>query len=152
MNPYIDTASCNNLWLGYCVCVGVLPSPIQEPVDAGCTQYDKVSPSSTCDTIASANGISLAEFYEWNPSIDRTRCNNLWLGYYVCVRSRPAPIKEPVADNCRTYHKVSQSTETCDAVARASGISLADLHRWNPSINAACTNLWLGYYICTGVY
>ncbi len=38
----------------------------------------------TCDTISSANGISLANFYAWNPAVGST-CTTLLAGYYVCV-------------------------------------------------------------------
>lgn len=150
-NPSVN-AACSNLKVGYYTCVGVLPSPIQGPVDEACNKYHKVASSSTtCQAIADYNDIKLSSFKAWNPSINAA-CSNLKVGYYTCVGILPSPIQEPVVGNCNKYHKVSSSSTTCKAIAEYEGISVSDFNSWNPSITKTCNNLWLNYYVCVGVY
>lgn len=150
-NPSVN-AACSNLKVGYYTCVGILPSPIQTPVNANCNKYHKVSSSSTtCQAIADYNSIKLSDFKTWNPSIN-TGCSNLKVGYYTCVGILPSPIQAPVAGNCNKYHKVASASTTCKAIADYNGISIADFNKWNPSITSTCNNLWLDYYVCVGVY
>lgn len=61
-----------------------------------------------------------------------------------------SPTMPGVAANCDRFHLV-ESGDTCDAIASSSGITSAQLRAWNTEINAACSNLWLDYYICTRV-
>jgi hypothetical protein len=49
------------------------------------------------------------------------------------------------------YHKVASSATTCQAIADYWGIKLADFKSWNPSLNSACSNLKVGYHVCTDV-
>jgi hypothetical protein len=37
-----------------------------------------------CSVIANQYGISLDDFYKWNPGVG-PRCESLWQGYAVCV-------------------------------------------------------------------
>lgn len=43
-----------------------------------------VSPGVYCQDIATQNGITLEEFYEWNPALGGD-CSGLWLNYAYCV-------------------------------------------------------------------
>lgn len=61
-----------------------------------------------------------------------------------------SPIMPGAADNCNRYHMI-QSGDTCDAVASKNGITVSQLKSWNTEINDSCSNLWLDYYVCTGV-
>lgn len=61
------------------------------------------------------------------------------------------PIMPGAAENCNRYYKI-QSGDTCDAVASRNGITVAQLNGWNTEINDSCSNLWLDYYVCTGVH
>ncbi|KAL6233083.1 hypothetical protein BDW75DRAFT_196167 [Aspergillus navahoensis] len=175
-NPYIDD-HCSNLWLDYYVCVHVsgastttsepapaqtstapstgsdtntnAPSPTQAGIDANCDKYHKVVSGDQCDTIESQYGITHADFSAWNPSID-DRCSNLWLDYYVCVHVAPKPQMPDITSDCKSYHKV-QSGEGCWAIDSAYGITLDQFRKWNPTIDASCSNLWVDYYVCVGV-
>jgi len=55
-----------------------------------------------------------------------------------------------IAENCDRFYKI-KSGDQCDTIAASNGISVAQLRSWNTEINAACSNLWLDYYICTHV-
>lgn len=62
------------------------PSPIQEGMVANCNNFYLVKASDGfCGDIATKNGISLANFYAWNPAVG-PGCGALWLDtYYWCV-------------------------------------------------------------------
>jgi LysM repeat protein len=53
-----------------------------------------------------------------------------------------------VDPKCSRFHKI-KSGDQCDSIAASAGISVAQLKSWNTEINAACSNLWLDYYVCT---
>jgi hypothetical protein len=150
-NPSLDNG-CSNLKVNHHVCVGVLPSPIQEPVAANCNKYHQVASSSTtCQAIADYNEIKLEEFHNWNPSI-KTACSNLKLNQYVCVGVLPSPIQDPVAANCNKYHFVKSSATTCQAIADYNRITIADFFKWNPEIaKPGCNNLLLNHWVCVRV-
>ncbi|KAI5917129.1 hypothetical protein F4810DRAFT_716755 [Camillea tinctor] len=101
---------------------------------------------------------SLDEFYSWNPQVDEY-CSNLYPGEVVCVGvgnttnpqpSCPAPVKPGIVGNCDACYKVVDS-DYCYAVAADHGITLDQLLAWNPDLNAACSNLEVGYNYCVGV-
>ncbi|KAK0744621.1 hypothetical protein B0T21DRAFT_280736 [Apiosordaria backusii] len=64
--------------------------------------------------------------------------------------SAQSPQMPGLAANCNRYHYV-QSGDTCAVVAANNGISVAQFLSWNTAVDSGCTNLWLGYYVCTGV-
>ncbi|KAK3934192.1 hypothetical protein QBC46DRAFT_325534 [Diplogelasinospora grovesii] len=92
-NPAID-AQCDNLFLGYYVCVGVPgsatspptsgPTPQMPGIVSNCKSFHLVQSGDNCFNIDNAVGITLAQFLSWNKDVD-ANCDNLWLGYYVCV-------------------------------------------------------------------
>lgn len=55
-----------------------------------------------------------------------------------------------IVDNCKRYHLIA-SGDQCDAIARKYGISTAQFRSYNTNVNAQCSNMWLGYYVCVGV-
>ncbi|RPA93364.1 hypothetical protein L873DRAFT_1816021 [Choiromyces venosus 120613-1] len=96
-------SDCSGLWSGYYACVGTgatgdpntpvgpavpatpaKPSPTQSGIPSSCKKWHLVASGDTCASIASSQGISLANFYSWNPAVGST-CASLWLGYWVCV-------------------------------------------------------------------
>ncbi|CAF3562915.1 unnamed protein product [Fusarium graminearum] len=98
-NTAIDK-SCNGLWAGYNVCIGVIgqkpkpspttpggvqtPSPIQKNMVKGCKKFHLVQSTTTCASIQNYYKISWANLYKWNPSIG-SGCAALWAKYWVCV-------------------------------------------------------------------
>ncbi|KAJ5788836.1 uncharacterized protein N7518_005847 [Penicillium psychrosexuale] len=102
-------------------------------------------------------GVTLAQLYEWNPSIGKT-CTNLWLGYAYCVKGPTAtasssagtPTQTGIASNCNEYYTVV-SGDSCAAVEGAFEITFAQLYEWNPVIGSDCQYLDVGYAICVGV-
>ncbi|ROW06500.1 hypothetical protein VMCG_04275 [Cytospora schulzeri] len=97
---YTPSKACSNLFLDYYwVCVGVPgatttsssaaptptgPTPQMPGIVSNCADYYLVASGDTCEKIDSANGITLTDFLSWNTDVD-ANCDNLWLGYYVCV-------------------------------------------------------------------
>ncbi|KAM7203245.1 hypothetical protein V8F33_002236 [Rhypophila sp. PSN 637] len=60
------------------------PAPIQPGIIDGCTAYNEVVSGDGCWAISNQYGIDLSDFYLWNPGVG-SECENLWLGYAVCV-------------------------------------------------------------------
>lgn len=141
-------------------------TPIMPGAAENCNRYYKIRSGDTCDAVASRNGITVSQLKSWNTEINDS-CSNLWLDYYVCTgisgatappstttsgppESTVSPIMPGADANCDRYYKI-ESGDTCDAVASKNGITVAQLKTWNTEINAACSNLWLDYYVCTRV-
>ncbi|KAL8782913.1 MAG: hypothetical protein Q9213_005025 [Squamulea squamosa] len=61
------------------------PAPLEPSTIASCKQYYKVLDGDNCYSIATAFKITLDQFNQWNPYAGASQCQNLWLGYYVCV-------------------------------------------------------------------
>lgn len=95
-------------------------------------------------------------------------CTNLWLGYYVCVHvpgatttsqgsstptdtpSGPTPQMPGIVENCQSFHQVA-SGDSCWSIYTDAGISFEQFLSYNSDVDSSCSNLWLGYYVCTGV-
>ncbi|KAJ5793096.1 uncharacterized protein N7503_009074 [Penicillium pulvis] len=102
----------------------------------------------------------------WYKILTSVECTNLWLDYYVCIQvpgatttPAPKPTTEPsgptppmpgIIANCKSYHLV-QAGDSCYSIETAAKITLAQFRAWNTLIDAACSNLWLEYYVCVGV-
>lgn len=111
-NPAVGS-TCASLWVDDYVCVGVAasvssaviatsfvtstatpasasstpqatPTPIETGMVDDCDAFHLVVSGDECATIVSDAGITLDEFYEWNPTVGDT-CSSLWVGYYVCI-------------------------------------------------------------------
>ncbi|KAJ5219440.1 uncharacterized protein N7498_001539 [Penicillium cinerascens] len=193
-NPTVGSG-CSSLWLGYYVCTGITddlttatipaitttagngiptPSPIQSGMVTDCDQFHLVVSDDSCAAIASRAGISIADFYTWNPTVG-SRCSSLWLGYYVCIDvvgytpsktttttlktttiskgngiTTPTPTQVGMVADCNKFYLVGTGA-SCAAVASEEGVTLSQIESWNSGVGSACTDLWLGYYICVGV-
>lgn len=67
-------------------CPGEWP-PAPGPTQAGippCTKWVLQKNGVYCADMAKAAGITLAQFYTWNPAVG-TNCGGLWAGYAYCV-------------------------------------------------------------------
>lgn len=145
------------------------PTPTQTGMVSNCNAFHKVVSGDQCGTIASTAGISLDNFYAWNPAVGTT-CQYLYLDYYVCIGvigmtasstptanstptgngiSTPTPTQTSMVSNCNSFHLVVSSDE-CGTIASSAGIPLESFYAWNPAVGASCGSLWAGYYVCVG--
>jgi LysM repeat protein len=130
-----------------------------------CSRFYEVQTGDTCTTIASDAGVTIAQLADWNTEIGGTACTGIWAGYYLCTGviggtptdpmptpdPTPKPIQDGMVDNCNRWHLVDTGDE-CGTIASEAGITVAQLTTWNTGIGgAACTGMWAGYYLCTGV-
>ncbi|KIM98195.1 carbohydrate-binding module family 50 protein, partial [Oidiodendron maius Zn] len=60
------------------------PTPYQTGMATNCNKFHLVVSGDQCGTIASNAGITLANFYAWNPAVGST-CAYLDLRDYVCI-------------------------------------------------------------------
>ncbi len=203
-NPAVGS-DCTSLWLSTYVCVGTLgqatvttkttassttassttttgngistPTPTQTGMVSNCNSFYYVVSGDSCPSIASQYGISLAQFYAWNPAVG-SDCTSLWVNTYCCVGivgqtaststsstsstssttstttgngvSTPTPTQTGMVSNCDSFHYVA-SGDSCPSIASQYGISLAQFYAWNPAVGSDCTSLWLNTYCCVGV-
>jgi hypothetical protein len=61
----------------------------------------------------------------------------------------PQPEQSGIVGNCNKYYKVV-SGDGCDVIEKKNGITDAQFRKWNTGIDAGCTNVFLGYYVCVG--
>ncbi|KAL6235925.1 hypothetical protein BDW75DRAFT_250559 [Aspergillus navahoensis] len=191
-NPAVGS-SCAYLDLGDYVCVGVIgtsaavtnttttttgngistPSPIQSGMVSSCDSFYLVESGDTCAAIAEDHGVSLVDFYAWNPAVG-TSCAYLGLGDYVCVGimesvsssasasvsatttmtgngiTTPTPTQTGMVSNCDQFYYVVAG-DGCANIAAAEGVTVAELEQWNPAVGDDCSNLWAKTYLCVGV-
>jgi hypothetical protein len=50
-----------------------------------CAKFHLVKTGDTCSRVATANGISLADFLKWNPDVGGSSCGKLQRDAYACV-------------------------------------------------------------------
>ncbi|KAI1131229.1 LysM domain protein [Nemania abortiva] len=153
------------------------PSPVQTGIATNCNKFYLVANGDGCYDIAAAQGITLTDFYAWNPAVGNT-CATLLAGYYVCVGvtgstattttttttttkavstttktsgiMTPTPIQTGIAGNCNAFYLV-KSGDSCYDIAAAKSISLNDFYAWNPAVGNTCATLISGYYVCVGI-
>ncbi|KAK1779165.1 hypothetical protein QBC45DRAFT_432873 [Copromyces sp. CBS 386.78] len=166
-------ADCSNLWLDYYVCVHIPGAVTQKPttttmatststaapaatnspqmpgIVADCDGYHKIVSGDQCDTIATKYGITTDMFLSYNSYVN-AQCSNLWLDYYVCVHVTPTPLMPGVVSNCKKYYQI-QSGDSCWSIYSGAGITFEQFRQYNTGVDETCSNLWLGYYVCTGV-
>ncbi|OTA73850.1 carbohydrate-binding module family 50 protein, partial [Hypoxylon sp. CO27-5] len=58
--------------------------PTQSGIAPNCRSCYTVVSGDTCLSITQPRGVSLADFYAWNPSVN-SGCTNLQPGYNYCV-------------------------------------------------------------------
>ncbi|KAM7221626.1 carbohydrate-binding module family 50 protein [Rhypophila decipiens] len=140
------------------------PTPLQREIVSNCDAFYMVKDKETCDTVAKANGISVAQLQQWNPSAG-SNCAGLWANAYACVSTightptpvapgngiqTPSPLQQQIVSNCDAFYKV-QRDENCDKVASKNGISVSQLQQWNPSVGSNCAGLWADAYACVSI-
>ena len=179
-NTAIGGKACNGLWADAYVCVSIIghtprptkpgngiatPTPTQPGMVSNCDAFHKVATGDSCDTIASKNGITVAQFLEWNTAIGGKACNGLWADAYVCVSiightptptkpgngiATPTPTQKGMVFNCDAFYKV-KSGDTCATIATKNGVTVAQLAKWNDVGGTACPGLWANSYICVSI-
>jgi LysM domain len=147
------------------------PTPYQTGLASNCNSFHLVVSGDECDTIATEYGISLTQFYTWNPAVG-SECQYLDLGDYVCVDvisvtpttvvtattssnpyngiTTPTPYQTGMVTNCDAFHLVA-SGDQCGDLATEYDISLDQFYSWNPAVGSTCEYLDLGDYVCVGV-
>ncbi|KAI1127539.1 hypothetical protein F5Y10DRAFT_191562 [Nemania abortiva] len=146
------------------------PSPVQTGIAANCDKFLLVTSGNSCSNISTTEGITLDDFYAWNPAVGDT-CADLLAGDYVCVGvsgtptstvssptasqtidvATPVPTQSGMTANCDNFAIVDSSSETCSDIASAAGITLAEFYAWNPAVGDTCSNLLVDYWVCVGV-
>ncbi|TQV92641.1 Peptidoglycan-binding Lysin subgroup [Cordyceps javanica] len=189
-NPAVSRDCVTNFWLGQAYCVGVSdgsgsqppvttttstapskptpPAPTHSGQPDDCNKWAVVQSGDTCGSVASKNGISLDQFYAWNPAVSKDCVTNFWLGQAYCVGrsgggggtptttaptkpTPPAPTHTGQPANCNKW-AVVKSGDSCGSVASANGISVDQFYKWNPAVSKDCvTNFWIGQAYCVGV-
>lgn len=105
-----------------------------------CNRFRKVTLDGQCASIVAEAGISLADFYSWNPAVG-SKCTTLWADNYVCtgiIGSTPTePVDNGVAtpatthpgmtNHCNKFYLV-KANDQCGSVASSQGISLTELY------------------------
>ncbi|KAK6515152.1 hypothetical protein TWF506_007497 [Arthrobotrys conoides] len=113
-NPAIKS-DCTGLWAQYYICVRLIgmatttttkkttttskkptttgngvttPSPIQTGMTKNCKGFRYVQGDDSCANIQTRFKITFQQLYSWNPAIG-SKCEALWLKYYVCVAVLP---------------------------------------------------------------
>lgn len=60
------------------------PTPTQSGMVRTCKDFYLVVPGDGCYDLAASAGITLDDFYAWNPAVG-SDCGGLWPDYYVCI-------------------------------------------------------------------
>ncbi|KAI8883341.1 carbohydrate-binding module family 50 protein [Backusella circina FSU 941] len=81
-NPQINT-KCTNLYPGKSYCVR---KHSESTLEKACVESYFVKDSDTCITVTKAHGITLDQFYDMNPSVNRGSCDNLLTGGTYCIK------------------------------------------------------------------
>ncbi|KAL5365890.1 hypothetical protein BJX96DRAFT_159953 [Aspergillus floccosus] len=197
-NPAVKN-DCSGLQPGYYVCVGVSGStattitsrtttaaptatttsaysPQQSGIASNCDRYYFVESGNTCAVIAADYGITLSNFYAWNPAVGSS-CANLQAGYWVCVGvsgnppattattkatttttkstttattgTGPSPTQAGIVTDCSTYYQ-ARDGDSCWSIVneKYTYLTQAQFYAWNPAVGSSCSNLQLGYYYC----
>ncbi|KAH6655548.1 hypothetical protein BKA67DRAFT_657480 [Truncatella angustata] len=204
-NPAIGS-NCENLWLNTSYCVagpgwddedahyytgtdagtatstGTVtstsgpPGPTQTGITADCNKWYVAQAGDGCYDIAADNGITLDQFYSWNPAVG-SNCENLWPDEAYCIGvsssssttttptstttpstttsatqtsvTPPGPTQSGIPANCNLYAVATGGG--CYDFAAANNITLDQLYEWNPVLNNDCENFWAEEAYCVGV-
>jgi hypothetical protein len=149
------------------------PSPIQDGMVTNCDGFYLVKSGDQCQSIADGNGITLTQFYAFNPAVG-TQCESLWGGTYACIHilgtgpnavtkspptttaaasnriTTPKSIQPGIVGNCNSFYLV-QPGEACAAIADKNSITLSQFYAWNTQVGTGCSSLWANAYACVGI-
>ncbi|OGM41739.1 LysM domain protein [Aspergillus bombycis] len=191
-NPAVK-ADCSGLQPSYYVCVGVAGStsstttskattasptttsaphsPQQSGIISSCNNYYFVEAGDGCVLIATKHGITLGDFYAWNPAVGSS-CSSLQAGYWVCVGvsggtttthatttktttstttagTGPTPTQSGITADCSAYYQAQEGDDCWSIINKKySYLTAAKFYEWNPAIGPSCSNLQQGYYYC----
>ncbi|KAH7305459.1 hypothetical protein B0I35DRAFT_381589 [Stachybotrys elegans] len=190
-NPAVSKDCVTNFWVGQAYCVGIAgdggpptvtttsstrteeqpkptpPAPTHTGQPANCNKWDVVEEGDSCSSIASDNGISTDQFFDWNPAVSRDCVSNFWLGNAYCVGvsgsggnppttttrnpTPPAPTHTGQPANCNKWDVVVEG-DSCGSIAADNGISTDQFFSWNPAVSRDCVNnFWVGQAYCVGL-
>ncbi|KAH7075512.1 hypothetical protein BKA63DRAFT_602897 [Paraphoma chrysanthemicola] len=88
------------------------PTPVQSGMVNNCDDFYLVKDNEICADIVKAYGISLEQFYAWNPAVGNT-CSALRATYYVCVSTvgvSPSTLKTTIKPTSTSWVKPSLCT------------------------------------------
>ncbi|KAI4233605.1 MAG: hypothetical protein LQ349_004318 [Xanthoria aureola] len=160
--------------------LGQVPTAAPAPTQAGiipiCNSYAKAVGGDYCQKFAQANSITPDQLYAWNNILGSGGSNcsiQFFANYYYCVgvsggtatsslppaptttsTTAPSPTQTGIPSYCNKYGQAQPGT-SCSAFASSNQVSPNDLYAWNPILGASGTNcntqLFAGYYYCTGI-
>ncbi|KAI0439810.1 hypothetical protein F4803DRAFT_529643 [Xylaria telfairii] len=141
------------------------PTPTQDGMVSNCDAFYFVKKGDNCQTIADNNGITLAQFMTWNPTVG-SGCTGLWLDAYVCVSiightptkttttttatcatAHPTPTQPGSICACKQWYKPAKN-EFCADIEKKFGITAAQFNQWNPQVGSDCKGLFADYNVC----
>ncbi|KAJ5903926.1 hypothetical protein N7504_006309 [Penicillium tannophilum] len=125
-NPGVKT-DCSGLKANEYVCITGMVS--------NCNAFYEVVSDDPCYDIANDHGVSLFNFYAWNPAVN-TDCSGLQVtehGFYMYK-----------------FYKVVPG-DSCVDIASEYGISTSSFYAWNPAVKTDCTGLQADEYVCVAV-
>ncbi|KAF3913933.1 hypothetical protein ABW21_db0206246 [Orbilia brochopaga] len=132
-----------------------IPGPTREGTAPNCNKWALAN--TLCENILSQNGITIAQFYAWNPTVN-SDCTGMWGGYAYCVgvsggttttskvtttssAAIPGPTRDGTATSCTRWKLAN--------ILKEAGITIAQFYAWNKSVGPDCTNMWPDYAYCT---
>ena len=117
-------------WISYpillCLCITLTSA-------AECSKYVKVASGDYCYKLWTDNGLTEAQFHDFNPGIN---CDALQLGQNICVK---------IAEECSKTYKIA-SGDYCYKIWTDNNLTEPQFHDFNPDIN--CDALQIGQQIC----
>ncbi|KAG5746608.1 hypothetical protein H9Q70_010692 [Fusarium xylarioides] len=141
------------------------PDSLQLGIVSNCDKFYMVKSGEGCATVASKNGITLAEFYKWNTKVG-SACTALYADAYACVSvlghnaptpvqtskpsngiKTPSPIQDGTTKDCEKFHFV-KSTTTCASIEDYYELPFATFKSWNPAVGNKCESLLANYWVC----
>ncbi|KAL3421595.1 LysM domain-containing protein [Phlyctema vagabunda] len=139
-------------------------------IAATCDVY-VLNTNETCNSIASAAGISTIQLQTWNTNINPL-CNNLarFVNSTFCISNpagnytmpvnnigaptfvttaapEPTNVGQNTTTRCGRFYEV-KSEETCQTISQKFSIPLDDFYFLNPEVNTNCTNLLADVSYC----
>ncbi|KAI8959037.1 hypothetical protein F5Y11DRAFT_359517 [Daldinia sp. FL1419] len=180
MNPALN-GNCDGLWEGYYYCVvgpsGITampptatspPATIPSGQTSDCSHWYQRDGESCADIVTMFGIFSLSDFITWNPSVGGESCQGIVDGAWYCVgipgtpttRTAPVPTttdqpltptQSGMVTGCTKLWLVS-STDTCDSIISANGLSSDSFYQWNPAVGSGtCDNLTPDFYVCVAI-
>ncbi|KAF4552682.1 LysM domain-containing protein 5 [Elsinoe fawcettii] len=140
------------------------PGPKASGTTNNCGKWYEVKSGDDCQQISVAYSIAVPLLKQINPSIN-SDCSNILIGFYYCIQptadwnnvtsapsptvtqAPPAPTSSGTVGSCFAWH-VIESGDYCGLIEDQYGISDTQFRAWNPSIDANCYNILLGFAYC----